>query len=80
MRVAREHCLLYFGAMTMIHPARGEVSPVRERERVFAVCDRAAPGTSPAQGKDQITDGSGMSTGLHRERKPGDGRRGLCPK
>jgi hypothetical protein len=24
---------------------------------------RAAPGTSPAQGKDQITDGSGMSTG-----------------
>jgi hypothetical protein len=30
----------------------GEVAPLRERERVFAVCDRAAPGTSPAQGRD----------------------------
>jgi ribosomal-protein-alanine N-acetyltransferase len=41
-----------------------EVSHVRQRERVDAVCDRAAPGISPAQGTEKITDGSGMSTGL----------------
>ncbi len=40
-----------------------EVSPVRLRERALAVRDRAAPGISPAQGRDKITDGSGMSTG-----------------
>jgi hypothetical protein len=41
-----------------------EVNHVRERERAFAVRRAAEPGTSPAQGKDQRTDGGGMKAGL----------------
>ena len=45
-----------------------EASHDRLRERVFAVCDRAAPGIPPARGTETITDGGGMSTGSAQAR------------
>jgi hypothetical protein len=45
-------------------PFRGEVHPVRVRERVITVRGAAEPDNLSARGKDPRTDGGGMNTGI----------------
>jgi len=46
------------------------MSPIRQREQAIAVSCAAEPGISPMRGKDQRTDGGGMSTGRDVEIVP----------
>jgi len=51
------------------HPIRGEVAPVRQRERVIAYSRAAEPDIQSMRGKDQRAESGGVSTGSHRQMK-----------